>query len=187
MRNKNIIRITNHFWYEKLVFFVNILLTALKQVRRKVECRGVARRTLGHGLKSAPASIADTDLEVIAVVWISIRKDLPVHPRNTSCGDAIGPILNILVAGVGVEDTAGWAIVVLGVEVACTPLLEDQLLAGVQSPLNVWFDSVGREVAYAVGVDCDNVEGSTVEPAIFHGFIHPALSSGGDKDLEWQS
>ena len=54
---------------------------------------------------------------------VSVGKDLPVEPGKTSSSDLTRPSLDVVVTSRSGESSAGGAVVILGIEVACTPCL----------------------------------------------------------------
>ena len=91
-------------------------------------------------------------------MWVRVRENLPVHPRNARLADAVCVLLDISVSRRSGERRAAVAVVVGGVEVAHSPFLHDQLFACFLRFLDVRLESVFGQVADAVGVDCDHVE-----------------------------
>ena len=91
-------------------------------------------------------------------MWVRVRENLPVHPRNARLADAVCIFLDISVSRRSRERRAAVAVVVGRVKVAHPPFLHDQLFACFLRFLDVRLESVFGQVADAVGVDCDHVE-----------------------------
>ena len=54
---------------------------------------------------------------------VSVREDLPVEPWKTGGSDLTRPSFDVVVASCSGESSAGGAVVILCIEVACTPCL----------------------------------------------------------------
>ena len=129
-------------------------------------------------------------------VRVGIGQDLPVEPGQPSTVDLSRPVLDVGVTGRGCQYIAGGAVVVGGVEVACTPVtyrsetrisisttrnspfFHYQLLSRVLCLLDVWLHGRGREIAGSVGVDRYNVQSVAGQPIGLHGLSQPGLSAG---------
>ena len=68
---------------------------------------------------------AKTTQENGTYVRVSVREDLPVEPWKTGSSDLTRPSLDIVVTSRSGESSAGGAVVILRVEVACTPCLRE--------------------------------------------------------------
>ena len=66
---------------------------------------------------------AKTTQENDTYVRVSVGKDLPVEPWKTGSSNLTRPSFDIVVAGRSGESGAGGAVVILCIEVACTPCL----------------------------------------------------------------
>ena len=65
-----------------------------------------------------------------------------------------------------------------------SPFLHYQLLSGVLRLLNVRLHSGSGEIAGAVGMDRNNIQGVAGQPIWLDRFGQPGLSTGQDKDLQ---
>lgn len=89
---------------------------------------------------------------------ICIREDLPVEPGDSRCINIRCPLLDIAISRARGNWASSVAVIVLGVGVAYTPLLHDELLASLLCLINEWLKSGGCKVGDTVGVDSKDVE-----------------------------
>jgi hypothetical protein len=113
---------------------------------------------------------------------VSVRNNLPVHPRNASLADDVRVLLDIGISGRCRQSITRWAIVVGSVEVALSrakgtskqfvsdifsgsilstyhsPFLHDELLSCILGLLYIWQELILVEVSNPVGVDRNHVE-----------------------------
>lgn len=138
-------------------------------------------------------------------VRVGIGQDLPVEPGQPTTIDLSRPVLDVGVTGRSCQYIAGGAVIVGGVEVACTPVtyrsetritmtttrdspfFHYQLLSGVLCLLNVGLHGRSREIAGSVCVNRYNVQSIAGQPIGLHGLSQPGLSAGQDKDLRGMS
>ena len=66
---------------------------------------------------------AKTEQENDTYVRVSVGKDLPVEPWKTGSSDLTRPSLDVVVTSCSGESSAGGAVVILCIEIACAPCL----------------------------------------------------------------
>lgn len=99
---------------------------------------------------------------------ISIGDNLPIHPRNPCLADLIRILLNIRISRAGRQRAPLGTIIVRRIKVTHPPLLHHELLAGALGLLHVRLQFALGEVADAVGVNGDHVEGRAREVGVLH-------------------
>lgn len=189
-------RQTLQSWTPKSIFH-------LRQPLSEVESRSILARRLSSRLEGAPVRLVDTDLKrtqsvkssrlvnpsvvthlkVNIIMRIRIRDNLPIHPRNPTLANLIRILLDIRIPCPRRQRIPRRAVVVRSVEVAHPPLLHHQLLAGVLRLLHNGLEFRLRQVAEAVGMDCDHVEGRAGEVRFLDGGVDVGGAAGSDEDV----
>jgi hypothetical protein len=97
-------------------------------------------------------------LIVVAIVRVSVRDDLPVHPWNASLTDVVRVLLDVSVSSGSRQSITLGAVVVGGVVIAQSPFLHDELLARILRFLDVRREGVFGKIAESVCMDRNHVE-----------------------------
>ena len=115
---------------------------------------------------------------------ISIRDNLPIHPRNARLADLIRILLDISIPCTSRQRISRRTVVVEGIEVTHPPLLHHQLLAGGLGFLHDGLEFGLGQVVETVGVDGDDVDCGAGEVGVFlHGGVDVRGAAGCDEDV----